>query len=75
MAIEGEFSFLDREALKGTIGGHNPTLGNIGKIGRHDLADNLGLDCCIMNFNQRLHPAIEVASHPVGGRYEDTGLF
>ena len=58
VATEGEAAIWPSGSFIAAIGLHHPRLGNIGHIGRHDLADNLCLDGFIVNFNQCFNPAV-----------------
>ena len=66
VATEGEAAIWPSGSCIAAIGLHHPGLGNIGQIGRHDLANNLRLDGFIVNFNQCFNPAVQVAIHPIG---------
>ena len=58
VATEGEAAIWPSGSCIAAIGLHHPGLGNIGQIGRHDLADNLRLDGFIVTFNQCFNPAV-----------------
>ena len=66
VAIKGEAALGPSGSFIAAIRLHHPRLGDIGQIGRHDLANNLRLDGFIVNFNQCFDPAVQIAVHPIG---------
>ena len=58
VTIKGEAALWPSGSFIAAIRLHHPRLGDIGQIGRHDLANNLRLDGFIVNLNQCFNPAV-----------------
>ena len=51
---------------KAAVGRHDPALRDIGKVGGHDLAGDLGLYGGVFDLDQGFDAAVQVAAHPIG---------
>ena len=66
VATEWALNAIQISADKSTIRRHYPALGLIGKIGRHNLIDDLRLDRWVVDFQQGFDTAVQISVHPIG---------
>src|SRR3546814_18626392 len=61
-------------APEGSLRLENPALRLVVEIGDHDLVEDLLVDRCVLDGNQGLDPAVQIAGHPVRRGDEDLGV-